>query len=462
MIISKATPPSSKAPQLQKFRNIDIIKYTVHPQERTKTQTHSKHRVFFMIFTPFERMVAMRYLRARRQEGFISVIAGFSLLGIALGVATLIIVMAVMNGFRQELLGRILGLNGHLNVYSESPGPLYNYDALAQRIRATPGVISVSPSIDGQALITQGNAASGAVVRGVRPEDFRTRPTLSSGIVQGAVENFGNDNIAIGSRMAQRLGLQAGDQITLIAPQGKTTAFGAVPRMRAFTIGAIFNVGMYEYDNHFIFMPLELAQVFFRLPSAVNSLEIFITDPNQVQETRAAILPAAAGFGRVVDWRQSNNSFFTALQVERNVMFLILTLIILVAAFNIISSMIMLVKDKGRDIAILRTMGATRGMVMRIFFLSGASIGVIGTVAGFLLGVTFCQNIESIRQAIQSLTGTDLFSAEIYFLSRLPAVLDWGEVTQVVAMALGLSFAATLYPSWRAARLDPVEALRYE
>ncbi|WP_448187882.1 lipoprotein-releasing ABC transporter permease subunit [Azospirillum sp. sgz301742] len=415
-----------------------------------------------MIFSAFERMVAMRYLRARRQEGFISVIAWFSLLGIGLGVATLIIVMAVMNGFRAELLGRVLGLNGHLNVYSSQPGPLVNFDALADTVRKVPGVVNVTPTVEGQALVTVRGMASGAVVRGVRPEDFRVRPTLSQHILRGTADAFGDDNVAIGIRMAQRLGLSVGDQLTLIAPQGNATAFGTVPRMRAYTIGAVFDVGMYEYDNSFIFMPLEQAQLFFRTGDAVTSLEVFVADPVQIRAQRDALQPAVAGKGRIVDWQQSNASFFTALQVERNVMFLILSLIIMVAAFNIISSLIMLVKDKGRDIAILRTMGATRGMIMRIFFLSGASVGVMGTVGGLILGVLFCQNIESIRQFIQMLSGTELFSPEIYFLSQLPAKIDWGEVAQVTAMALGLSLAATVYPSWRAARLDPVEALRYE
>ncbi|WP_029008478.1 lipoprotein-releasing ABC transporter permease subunit [Azospirillum halopraeferens] len=416
-----------------------------------------------MIFSAFERMVAMRYLRARRQEGFISVIAGFSLLGIALGVATLIIVMAVMNGFRAELLGRVLGLNGHLNVYSAQGGPLDDFDTLADRLRAAPGVVQVTPTVEGQALVSVRGTASGAVVRGVRPEDFRDRSTLASAIVLGSVGAYDEDRIAIGIRMAQRLGLSVGDQLTLIAPQGNATAFGTVPRMRSFPIGAIFDVGMFEYDNAFVFMPLDQAQIFFRTgEDAVTSLEVFVRDPTQIAAARSAILPTVAGIGRVIDWQQSNASFYTALQVERNVMFLILSLIIMVAAFNIISSMIMLVKDKGRDIAILRTMGATRGMIMRIFFLSGASIGVVGTVAGLGLGIAFALNIESIRQFIQTLSGTELFSAEIYFLSQLPAKIDWGEVVQVAAMALALSIGATLYPSWRAARLDPVEALRYE
>lgn len=420
-----------------------------------------------MIFSYFERMVAMRYLRARRQEGFISVIAGFSLLGIALGVATLIIVMAVMNGFRAELLGRILGLNGHFNVYSAFGGPLTDFDAVAQALRKAGGVVSVNPMVEGQALVSIDGVASGAIVRGQRVADLKTRPTIAGHIVAGRLDDMEIANgtgVAVGARMAQRLRLALGDQLTVIAPQGNATAFGTVPRMRAFTVAAVFDVGMYEYDNTFIFMPLETAQLFFRTGEGVTSLEVFVQDPMRLGEARAALRDAGAGPGavRTVDWQQSNSSFFNALQVERNVMFLILSLIIMVAAFNIISSLIMLVKDKGRDIAILRTMGATRGMVMRIFFLTGSSIGVAGTLGGLILGVAFCENIETIRQLIQSLTGTELFSAEIYFLSRLPAKMEWAEVIQVTIMALGLSFAATIYPSWRAARLDPVEALRYE
>ncbi|MDD2325855.1 MAG: lipoprotein-releasing ABC transporter permease subunit [Alphaproteobacteria bacterium] len=414
-------------------------------------------------FSPFERLVAFRYLRARRKEGFISVISWFSLLGIGLGVATLIIVMSVMNGFREELFSRVLGLNGHLNVYSIDGYPLTNYDALAARIRTVAGVVDVSPSIEGQTLITSNGAASGAMVRGVVPDLFQKREIIAKHIVEGSLNDFGGDQIAIGARMAARLGIHVGEGLTLISPTTKTTVFGTAPRMKTYTIAAIFDVGMYEYDNGFVFMPLEAAQTFFRTQGGVTTLEIFITKPHDFKNTKMDVISVLGDtHTRLLDWQQNNSSFFTALQVEKNVMFLILTLIILVAAFNIISGLIMLVKDKGHDIAILRTMGATRGMIMRIFFLTGASVGVLGTSLGFLLGVSFAKNIESIRQLLQKMTGTDLFSAEIYFLSHLPARLDWHEVTQVIVMALLLSFLATLYPSWRAAKLDPVEALRYE
>ncbi len=412
------------------------------------------------MFTAFEWMVAMRYLRARRQEGFISVIAWFSLLGIALGVATLIIVMSVMNGFRQELLTRILGLNGHLSVYGAS-NTLKNYDPMVDSLRKVPGVVSITPLIEGQVMVTARGVARGAVTRGIRPADLAARPMVADNIVSGDLSNFIGNSIVIGSRLANKLGVGVGGEVTLISPKGTATAFGTVPRMRSYKIAATFEVGMYEYDSSFIFMPLKTAQVYFRLPGAVNNLEVFVDNPDKARAVGDLILKKI-GRGRVHDWRQANSSFFNAIQVERNVMFLILTLIIVVAAFNIISSMIMLVKDKGRDIAILRTMGATRGMIMRIFFLSGASVGVIGTLAGLGLGIAFADNIEAIRQWIQGLTGNDLFAAEIYFLSQLPAVIDPDEVLAVVLMGLGLSILATLYPSWRAARIDPAEALRYE
>ena len=415
-----------------------------------------------MIFSPFERMVAMRYLRARRQEGFISVISWFSLLGIGLGVATLIIVMAVMNGFRIELFDRVLGLNGHMNVYA-TDGMLVDYGDMIAKLEKTEGILEVSPIVEGQTLITKDGGASGALVRGVAPDSFRNRALIKQHIVEGDLAAFDGDKIVIGGRMAQRLGLHAGDSLTLISPTSKSTVFGNAPRMRAYQIAAIFNVGMFEYDNGFVFMPLAAAQTFYRYGAAISALEIFVKNPNRLASVKLDALQALEGTRtRLLDWQQNNASFFTALQVERNVMFLILSLIIMVAAFNIISGLIMLVKDKGRDIAILRTMGATRGMVMRIFYLSGASVGVAGTLLGLGLGVLIAANIEHVRQLVQNLTHTELFSAEIYFLTHLPAVIDWREVSQIALMALGLSFLATLYPSWRAAKLDPVEALRYE
>ncbi len=416
-----------------------------------------------MIFGPFERMVAFRYLRARRQEGFVSVIAVFSLLGIALGVATLIIVMAVMNGFRQELLSRILGVNGHLTVYGISE-PIEDYGTLTDQLARLPGVRLATPQVQGQVMIVAAGAASGGLVRGMRPADLKARELIAGNITAGDLDSFTEDGeaVLIGSRMAQKLGLKVGDSLTLISPQGTTTVMGTVPRMKSYRIAALFQVGMYEYDSTFIYLPLPAAQLFFRLPGRVNGIEVFAEDPDQVRDLRRRINQELGPGYRTLDWQQANSSFFNAIQVERNVMFLILTLIILVAAFNIISSLIMLVKDKGRDIAVLRTMGATRAMIMRIFFLSGASVGLIGTLAGFGLGVAFSLNIQTIQGWLERLIGTDLWNAEIRFLTQIPAVIDWTEVATVLAMALGLCFAATIYPAWRAARLDPVEALRYE
>lgn len=414
------------------------------------------------MFSPVEWMIALRYMRARRAEGFISVIAGFSLMGIALGVATLIIVLSVMNGFRGELLDRILGFNGHIAVVSSS-GALSDYDPLADRVRMVDGVLSVTPLVEGQILVTNGGRSAGALVRGLTPEALAARPSIAGNIRLGSLNQFGaGDGVVMGSRLARTLGVRAGDKVTLVSPRGTVTAFGTVPRMQAYRVAATFEVGMFEFDSTFIFMPLEAAQQYFRLGDTVNQLEVFVDDPDAFQQQRFDIAKVVGPGHRLFDWQQANSSFFNALQVERNVMFLILTLIILVAAFNIISSLIMLVKDKGAAIAILRTVGASRGMVMRVFFIVGTSIGVVGTVAGAILGLVFSENIEVIRRWLENLTGTELFAAEIYFLSQLPAEVDPGEVVMVICMALGLSVLATLYPSWRASRLDPVEALRNE
>lgn len=414
------------------------------------------------MFSSFEWMVALRYLRARRSDGFISVIAGFSLLGICLGVATLIIVMAVMNGFREELLSRILGVNGHVTVAGYG-GRLDDFDRVADRVRGVEGVVSATPLIQGQVMATNRGRASGAVVRGVRAEALRGHELIGAGVVTGSLDDFGPPGtIALGHRLARNLGVAAGDRLTLVAPEGTSTPFGTAPRLRGFDVVATFDVGVFQYDNAFVFMPLDDAQVYFRLEDAVSQLEVFTTDPDRIDPIRAGIVDAVGEDGFVSDWRQFNESLFTALVVERNVMFLILTLIIIVAAFNIISSLIMLVKDKARDVAIMRTMGASQGSVMRIFVIAGASIGVVGTLLGFGLGVLFCLNIEAIREFLQLLTGTDLWNPEIRFLSEIPASMDPMEVGSTVVVALLLSLLATLPPASRAARLDPVEVLRYE
>jgi lipoprotein-releasing system permease protein len=412
-------------------------------------------------FAPFEWMVAMRYLRARRKEGFISVIAGFSFIGIMLGVATLIIVMAVMNGFRQELFNKMLGLNGHVVVHSLAH--FSDYDNVAERIRAVPGVKFALPLVEGQVMVTTSSNSGGALVRGLRENDLKLLKAVADNIRFGTLDGFDDEpGVALGSRLAHELSVKVGDEISLLTPRGASTALGTAPRVKRYPIVAIFEIGMSEYDASILFMPLNEAQLYFNQPDSVTVLEVVLDSPDDVGELAPKIVAAGGPSIYVSDWRQRNATFFTALQVERNVMFLILTLIVLVAALNIISGLIMLVKDKGRDIAILRTMGATRAAVMRIFFITGASIGIVGTLAGLVLGVVVCLNIDRLREFIGWLTDTELFAPELYYLSQLPASMDTGETVSVVLMALILSVLATLYPSWRASRLDPVEALRYE
>jgi lipoprotein-releasing system permease protein len=413
-------------------------------------------------FAPFEWMLALRYLRARRKEGFISVIAGFSFLGIMLGVATLIIVMSVMNGFRSELFDKILGLNGHIVIHPTSQS-FTDYADVTARLKTVDGVQQVLPLIEGQAMITTQTLATGALVRGLAEQDLKSLKSIAGNIRFGTLDGFDEgEGIALGTRLANSLRVSVGDQITLISPRGAQTPFGTAPRVKRYPIAAIFEMGMSEYDNTIVFMPLNEAQLYFNQLGAVTVLEVVVDNPDAVGAMRPEILQAGGPTIYVTDWRQRNSSFFNALQVERNVMFLILTLIVLVAALNIVSGLIMLVKDKGADIAILRTMGATRGAIMRVFFITGASIGIVGTLAGLLLGVLVCLNIESIRQFISWVTRTDLFSPELYYLSQLPAEMNNHEVAAVVIMAMTLSVLATIYPSWRASRLDPVEALRYE
>jgi lipoprotein-releasing system permease protein len=416
------------------------------------------------MFGPFERMVALRYLRARRGERFVSVIAAFSLAGIALGVATLIIVMAVMSGFKVTLLNSILGFNGDLGVYSAMSTGLEDYQSIAARIAKVPGVTAATPIVEGQVLFSGNGENAGGIVRGISQADLRLMPSVARNIKLGSLTSFaGPDAIVVGVTLAQRFGLGIGSRLTLISPEGAVTAFGTVPRVRAYRVAAIFDAGMNEYNSAYVFLPLEAAQIYFQKPSAVTEIQVFVSDPDQVGQINQAIRQAIPDVpARVIDWTQSNDSFFAAVTVEQNVMFLILTLIIVVAAFNVISSLIMMVKDKTADIAVLRTLGAGRFAVMRIFLLCGASVGVTGTVAGTIIGVLFCWKIEAIRQFVQRAAGEKLFDPQVYYLTHLPAKLEPVTVVQVVLMALALSLLATLYPSWRAARTDPVEALRHE
>jgi lipoprotein-releasing system permease protein len=412
-------------------------------------------------FAPFEWLIALRYLRPRRKEGFISVIALFSFIGIVLGVATLIVVMAVMNGFRQELFNKMLGLNGHVVVHSL--GTFTDYDEVAGRVRGVHGVKYVLPLVEGQVMASTPATQTGALVRGLREGDLKSLTAVSNNIRHGTLDGFdGEPGIALGSRMANDLNVRIGDEVSLLTPRGPSTALGTAPRVKRYPVAAIFEIGMHEYDSSIMFMPLNETQKYFNQPGTVTVLEVVLDSPDEVGDLGPKIAAAGGPSIYITDWRQRNATFFNALEVERNVMFLILALIVLVAALNIISGLIMLVKDKGRDIAILRTMGATRGAVMRVFFITGTSIGVVGTLAGLALGVLVCFNIERLREFIGWITRTELFPAELYYLSQLPADMNPNETAAIVIMALALAILATLYPSWRASRLDPVEALRYE
>jgi lipoprotein-releasing system permease protein len=413
-------------------------------------------------FSAFEWMLSMRYLRSRRREGFISFIAAISFLSLMIGVAALIIVMAVMNGFRKELLDKILGLNGHVLI-QPIDSPLTDWEQVAERVSQVPGVRLAEPVVQGQALASSPFNAAGVLVHGIRGADLARLGSIAKNVRQGTLDGFDQgQGIVIGSRLANQLSLQVGDNLTLVSPRGAVTPMGVTPRIKPYRVAAIFEIGMSEYDASILFMPLPEAQAYFNRTGDVTAIEVFVDNPDRTDSYKKLIADAAQRPLYMTDWRQRNATFFGALQVERNVMFVILTLIILVAALSILSALVMLVKDKTQNIAILRTIGASQGAIMRVFLMTGTAIGVIGTLTGFAVGTVFCANIERLRQFLSWLTSTELFPPELYFLSRLPAEMDVGETTAVVVLALTLSFLATLYPSWRAARLDPVEALRSE
>lgn len=417
-------------------------------------------------FSRWERSVARRYLFAKRKNGGVALISIISFCAVMLAVFALITVMSVMNGFRAELLGRILGFNGHL--YAQSPlinGP--DRDTIIRRIKASPGVIQAAPMVEAQAMVIGPTQVTGAIVRGVNTSDLRHMSLIAGNIKSGGIDGFGQgeyggDIVLIGDRMAQTLGVRPGDAITLISPTGPATAFGTSTREKNYIVGGIFSVGMSQFDEAFVYMPLEQAQLFFGRDTSIDYVEIKVDDPDKAKELKRAVEVASGPGALVTDWQDKNHSYFTALQVERKVMRLILFCIVAIATLNIISSLVMLVKNKGKDIAILRTMGAGQGAVLRIFLMAGASIGVAGTLCGLALGVVFCAYITPIQNFVEWATGTAVFSADVYMLSHIPAKIDWTEVGGIVASSALMSILATLPPAWRASRLDPVEALRYE
>ena len=408
-------------------------------------------------------MIAFRYIKSRRVEGFISISAWFSLLGIMLGVATLIVVMSVMNGFRTELVDRILGINGHLIIYSKNERTIPNYTNIINNISDTSNVVAVTAHLEGQALAKNKNFISGVIIRGSNWSDLAAKKILWKSLSQSTISNFKDkQNIIMGYRLGQKLNLKVGDFVSLISPNGMETALGVLPFNQNFKIGGFFDMGMYEYDNNFIFIPWKKAELFLSTNNIAHGIEVFLKDQKFTSSVNLQLQSKLNKNLIVIDWKKRNSSFMNALAVEKNVMFVILTLIILVAAFNIISSMIMLVQTKKGDIALMRTMGASQYLIIKVFMLTGSIIGFLGTFVGVLLGVFVSMNIEKIRQLVTSIFGQELFSAEIYFLSKLPSNININEVLIVICISIFLTLLASIFPAWKASKISPAEALRYE
>ena len=419
-----------------------------------------------MIFSAFERIVAWRYLQAKRAERFISVITGFSLAGIALGVAALIVITSVMNGVKTEMLKHFIGLSGHINIYSNI-GSIDNYDNLTKQISTTDGVTSAIATIDGQVMASANGHAYGAQVLALQYQDLTNKHHIIEKITGGNLEDFKNGNgVIIGERLMQNLGLHIGDSVTLISPEGRQTIAGLVPRLKAYPIVATFKLGMHAYDSGMVIMNFQDAQIYFKLAdngrNTVSGIEVDVNQPNDATKIANLLQEKLGDNYRIYDWKESNKSVFEALTIQRNVMFIILTLIIIVAAFNIISSLIMLVKDKGRDIAIMRTMGASKANITRIFFACGSLIGIAGTFIGVFFGLILAVNVDNIRIWVENISGGKILAEQLYFISTLPAEIDPLQVSTIIIMSLTLSFIATIYPARKAARLDPAQALRYE